>query len=93
MRLDPGIGEWTSAFPQSSCDEGTTAGDSKVCFTAEAYFREVFVRSDTSMTTASAAMVSGAAVRPASVICASSDPKVASPSMCREVLFSHRPNC
>jgi uncharacterized protein len=51
---DPGLGEWTSAFPQSSCDEGGTAGSSKVCFTAEAYFREVFVRSDTSMTILSA---------------------------------------
>ena len=51
---DPGIGEWTGAFPGSSCEEGATAGDPKVCFTADAYFREVFVRSDTSMTILSA---------------------------------------
>jgi uncharacterized protein len=51
---DPGIGEWTGAFPGSSCEEGADAGDSKVCFTADAYFREVFVRSDTSMTVLSA---------------------------------------
>jgi predicted TIM-barrel fold metal-dependent hydrolase len=51
---DPGIGEWTGAFPGSRCEEGATAGDPKVCFTADAYFREVFVRSDTSMTILSA---------------------------------------
>jgi uncharacterized protein len=51
---DPGIGEWTGAFPGSRCEEGATAGDTKVCFTADAYFREVFVRSDTSMTVLSA---------------------------------------
>jgi hypothetical protein len=51
---DPGIGEWTGAFPGSRCEEGADAGDSKVCFTADAYFREVFVRSDTSMTVLSA---------------------------------------
>jgi uncharacterized protein len=51
---DPGIGEWTGAFPGSRCEEGVTAGDTKVCFTADAYFREVFVRSDTSMTVLSA---------------------------------------
>jgi predicted TIM-barrel fold metal-dependent hydrolase len=51
---DPGIGEWTGAFPGSRCEEGATVGDSKVCFTADAYFREVFVRSDTSMTVLSA---------------------------------------
>ncbi|HEX6421596.1 MAG TPA: amidohydrolase family protein [Acidimicrobiales bacterium] len=48
------VGEWTSVFPQASCTEGETAGDAKACFTADAYFREVFVRSDTSMTVLSA---------------------------------------
>ena len=24
---DPGIGEWTGAFPGSSCEEGATAGE------------------------------------------------------------------
>jgi hypothetical protein len=47
-------GEWTGAFPQNQCEEGATAGNSKVCFTADAYFREVFVRSDTSMAILSA---------------------------------------
>ena len=51
---DPGIGEWTAAFPQSGCEEGRGAAGAKACFTAEAYFREVFVRSDTSMTILSA---------------------------------------
>ncbi|HEX6567771.1 MAG TPA: hypothetical protein VF015_01330, partial [Acidimicrobiales bacterium] len=48
------VGEWTAAFPQSSCPQGEAEGDAKVCFTADAYFREVFVRSDTSMTVLSA---------------------------------------
>ncbi len=47
-------GEWTSVFPFASCAEGAAAGNSKVCFTADAYFREMFVRSDTSMTVLSA---------------------------------------
>jgi predicted TIM-barrel fold metal-dependent hydrolase len=47
-------GEWTSVFPGASCAEGEDEGDSRVCFTAEAYFREMFVRSDTSMTIISA---------------------------------------
>ncbi len=47
-------GEWTAVFPQASCAEGATAGDGKVCFTADAYFREMFVRSDTSMAILSA---------------------------------------
>ncbi|HLT70405.1 MAG TPA: amidohydrolase family protein [Acidimicrobiales bacterium] len=51
---DPGIGEWTAAFPQSACAEGEAGAGAKACFTAEAYFREVFVRSDTSMTILSA---------------------------------------
>ncbi|HET9611801.1 MAG TPA: amidohydrolase family protein [Acidimicrobiales bacterium] len=48
------VGEWTAAFPQSACPEGDAEGDATVCFTADAYFREVFVRSDTSMTILSA---------------------------------------
>jgi predicted TIM-barrel fold metal-dependent hydrolase len=52
--LAPEVGEWTGAFPQSRCEEGDAAGDAKVCFTADAYFREVFVRSDTSMSILSA---------------------------------------
>jgi uncharacterized protein len=47
-------GEWTAAFPQDRCEEGEAAGNGKVCFTADAYFREVFVRSDTSMAILSA---------------------------------------
>ena len=47
-------GEWTAAFPQNRCEEGAEYGSPKVCFTADAYFREVFVRSDTSMAILSA---------------------------------------
>src|SRR5262245_14581661 len=47
------VGAWTELFPQSRCDEGA-GGDSRVCFTADAYFREVYVRSDTSMSVLSA---------------------------------------
>ena len=47
-------GEWTAIFPFADCAEGATAGDSRACFTADAYFREMFVRSDTSMTILSA---------------------------------------
>ena len=47
-------GEWTSVFPFASCAEGDAAGNSKACFTADAYFREMFVRSDTSMSILSA---------------------------------------
>jgi uncharacterized protein len=50
----PDIGEWTGAFPQAGCEEGAGDGNAKVCFTADAYFREVFARSDTSMTVLSA---------------------------------------
>jgi uncharacterized protein len=44
----PELGEWTSIFPGAGCPE-REAGSSKACFTADAYFREMFVRSDTSM--------------------------------------------
>ena len=47
-------GEWTSVFPFASCAEGKAAGNSKACFTADAYFREMYVRSDTSMSILSA---------------------------------------
>ena len=47
-------GDWTAAFPQERCEEGQKAGNPKVCFTADAYFREVYVRSDTSMSILSA---------------------------------------
>ncbi|HKH05576.1 MAG TPA: amidohydrolase family protein [Acidimicrobiales bacterium] len=47
-------GEWTAVFPQASCAEGAEASDRRACFTAEAYFREMFVRSDTSMAILSA---------------------------------------
>jgi predicted TIM-barrel fold metal-dependent hydrolase len=47
-------GDWTSMFPFASCEEGVEAGTPKACFTADAYFREMFVRSDTSMTILSA---------------------------------------
>ena len=47
-------GEWTAVFPQAGCAEGEEAGDARACFTADAYFREMFVRSDTSMAILSA---------------------------------------
>ena len=47
-------GEWTSTFPHAACPEGATDGDSRACFTVDAYFREVFVRSDTTMAILSA---------------------------------------
>ena len=47
------VGSWTDLFPQSRCEEGA-GGDNRVCFTADAYFREVYVRSDTSMSVLSA---------------------------------------
>ncbi len=47
-------GEWTAIFPFADCAEGAAAGNSKACFTADAYFREMFVRSDTSMSILSA---------------------------------------
>ncbi len=47
-------GEWTQTFPQSRCPEGAAAGTAKVCFTADAYFREVYARADTSMSILSA---------------------------------------
>src|SRR5262245_6619387 len=47
-------GEWTQLFPQDNCPEGQAAGTAKVCFTADAYFREVFARADTSMSILSA---------------------------------------
>jgi uncharacterized protein len=46
--------EWTAVFPFAACAEGATAGNSKACFTADAYFREMYVRSDTSMSILSA---------------------------------------
>ncbi|MFP3901789.1 MAG: amidohydrolase family protein [Acidimicrobiia bacterium] len=46
--------EWTALFPQSSCAQGEEEGNSRVCFTADAYFREVFARADTSMAILSA---------------------------------------
>jgi predicted TIM-barrel fold metal-dependent hydrolase len=47
-------GEWTSLFPQASCPEGAEDGDARTCFTVDAYFREMFARSDTSMAILSA---------------------------------------
>jgi uncharacterized protein len=52
-------GDWTAAFPQARCEQGSSAGDPRVCFTADAYFREVFVRSDTSMAVLSALPTAG----------------------------------
>ena len=52
-------GEWTAVFPHASCPEGEDAGDGRVCFTADAYFREMFVRSDTSMAVLSALPTAG----------------------------------
>jgi len=50
----PQLGEWTAIFPGAGCPEGVEAGSAKACFTADAYFREMFVRSDTSMAILSA---------------------------------------
>ncbi len=50
----PQLGDWTAIFPGAGCPEGVEAGSSKACFTADAYFREMFVRSDTSMAILSA---------------------------------------
>lgn len=47
-------GEWTSVFPNSACPAGSSDGDPRACFTVDAYFREVFVRSDTTMAVLSA---------------------------------------
>src|SRR4029453_17993103 len=47
-------GDWTAMFPQANCADGETEGDTRACFTADAYFREVYVRSDTSMSILSA---------------------------------------
>jgi uncharacterized protein len=47
-------GEWTTLFPHAGCPEGADVGDGRACFTADAYFREMFVRSDTSMAVLSA---------------------------------------
>ncbi len=54
-------GEWTSAFPHAACPEGAADGDPRACFTVDAYFREMFARSDTSMAILSAlpALVGG----------------------------------
>lgn len=47
-------GEWTSVFPHAACPEGVEDGDRRACFTVDAYFREMFVRSDTTMAILSA---------------------------------------
>lgn len=47
-------GEWTALFPQASCPEGVEDADPRTCFTVDAYFREMFARSDTSMAILSA---------------------------------------
>ena len=47
-------GEWTSAFPHAACPEGATDGDTRACFTVDAYFRELYGRSDTTMSILSA---------------------------------------
>jgi uncharacterized protein len=47
-------GEWTSVFPHAACPEGVEDGDARACFTVDAYFREMFVRSDTTMAILSA---------------------------------------
>jgi uncharacterized protein len=55
----PELAEWTSVFPFAGCAEGVEAGSKKACFTADAYFREMFVRSDTSMAILSALPTNG----------------------------------
>jgi hypothetical protein len=46
------VAAWTDMFPQARCPEGTA--DNRLCFTSDAYFREVYARSDTSMSILSA---------------------------------------
>lgn len=50
---EPG-GEWAAGFPHAQCEEGVDSGDFRTCFTVEAYLREMFARSDTSMAILSA---------------------------------------
>ena len=45
---------WTDQFLQAGCAAGATAGDKRLCFTVDAYFEELFTRSDTSMAILSA---------------------------------------
>jgi predicted TIM-barrel fold metal-dependent hydrolase len=45
---------WTSQFPQARCATGAAGGDERLCFTVDAYFTELFTRSDTSMAILSA---------------------------------------
>lgn len=47
-------GEWTAQFPYAACPAGEEIGDTRACFTVDAYFREVFARSDTTMSILSA---------------------------------------
>ena len=57
--LDDPSPPWTSSFPQASCAVGATAGDQRLCFTVDAYFTEMFTRSDTSMAILSALPAAG----------------------------------
>ena len=52
-------GDWTSTFPHAACPEGAEDGDPRACFTVDAYFREMFVRSDTTMAILSALSAPG----------------------------------
>jgi len=52
-------GDWSAMFPQAGCPEGVAAADRRACFTVDAYFREMFVRSDTSMSILSALPIPG----------------------------------
>jgi uncharacterized protein len=54
----PGL-DWTAIFPHAACPEGAEDGDPRVCFTVDAYFREMFARSDTSMAVLSALPAAG----------------------------------
>jgi predicted TIM-barrel fold metal-dependent hydrolase len=58
---DDPIPAFTDGFPQARCATGVTANESRLCFTVDSYFTEVFTRSDTSMAILSALPVAGAA--------------------------------
>jgi len=58
---DNPIPAFTDAFPQASCPAGATANDTRLCFTVDSYFTELFTRSDTSMAILSALPVAGPA--------------------------------
>lgn len=63
VNYDPAnpIPAFTDAFPQARCDTGSAGSDTRLCFTVDSYFTELFTRSDTSMAILSALPVAGPA--------------------------------